>query len=233
MAQLVHLNGPPGIGKSTVAAFYADRHPGTLNLDVDKLHHLIGGWQDEETDTWPIVSSLVRAMAATHLDGSRDVLVPQYHGRLDEIAVLEDLARMHGADFREVVLLDDREASIERFDRRAREVDDPWIRHHHRLIELAGGAVVLGEMYDRLLDVVRQRPGTMVIRSAAGAVSETYELLVDALRDTHSMHGEARTGSAGSGASGSAKRSPPRAVVVPSVMPLSVPGMAWISVWSQ
>lgn len=186
MARLVHLNGPPGIGKSTLAALYADRNPGTLNLDVDQLHQLIGGWQDEETNTWPIVSSLVRAMAATHLDGGRDVVVPQYHGRLEEIAVFEDLARMHGADFREVVLLDDREASIERFDRRAREVDDPWIRHHQRLIERAGGAVVLGEMYDRLFDVVRQRPGTIVVRSAAGAVSETYELLADALRDPNS-----------------------------------------------
>lgn len=37
----------------------------------------------------------------------------------------EQLARDHGADFREVVLLDDREAAFERFDRRAREDDDP------------------------------------------------------------------------------------------------------------
>jgi hypothetical protein len=29
-----------------------------LNLDVDSLHHLVGGWQDEEIDTWPAVWSL-------------------------------------------------------------------------------------------------------------------------------------------------------------------------------
>jgi hypothetical protein len=39
--------------------------------------------------------------------------------------LVEQLARDHGADFREVVLLDDREAAFERFDRRAREDDDP------------------------------------------------------------------------------------------------------------
>jgi adenylate kinase family enzyme len=61
MARLVHLNGPPGIGKSTLSALYADRHPGTLNLDVDTLHLLVGGWQDEATDTWPAVSALARA----------------------------------------------------------------------------------------------------------------------------------------------------------------------------
>ncbi|MFG2040242.1 AAA family ATPase [Dactylosporangium sp. NPDC048998] len=183
MARLVHLNGPPGIGKSTLSALYADRNPGTLNLDVDTLHHLIGGWQDEETDTWPVVWSLVRAMAATHLDGGRDVVLPQYFATVDEIATFEQLAREHGAGFREVVLLDEREAAIERFNRRAQDSDDPWIRHHHRLIELGGGPVVLATMYDNLMGVVRLRPGAVVVPSAVGAVRETYELLADALRE--------------------------------------------------
>lgn len=184
MARLVHLNGPPGIGKSTLSALYADRNPGTLNLDVDMLHRLVGGWQDEETDTWQVVWPLVRAMAATHLDGGRDVVLPQYHARLDEITTLEQLAREHGADFREVVLLDDREASMERFNRRAQDSDDPWIRHHHRLIELGGGpARVLGTMYDNLLEVVRLRPRVVVLPSVVGAVQETYGLLADAVRE--------------------------------------------------
>jgi predicted kinase len=182
MTRLVHLNGPPGIGKSTLAALYADRHPGTLNLDVDAVHHLVGGWQDERIDTWPAVGSLVRAMAGTHLDSGLDVVLPQYHAEAHEISALETLAGEHRAAFREVVLLDDRAAAIERFDRRARDSDDPWIRHHHRLIELSGGPVVLGAMYDRLIALVRARPDAVVVPSAAGAVPETYELLADALR---------------------------------------------------
>jgi len=181
MPRLVHLNGPPGIGKSTLSALYADRHPGTLNLDVDTLHHLVGGWQDEQTDTWPAVWALVRAMAATHLDGGHDVVLPQYAATADEIAAFEKLAHEHGADFREVVLLDDRAEAIARFGRRAEGSDDPWIRHHHRLVEEAGGAVVLGGMYDKLLDAVRRRPATVVVPSAAGAVEATYDRLVAAL----------------------------------------------------
>jgi predicted kinase len=183
MARLVHLNGPPGIGKSTLSALLADRNPGTLNLDVDALHRLVGGWRDEQTDTWPLVWSLARAMAATHLGGGYDVVVPQYHGRLEEIGALEDLARTHGADFREIVLLDDQEAAIERFNRRAKDSDDPWIRHHHRLIELGGGDVVLETMYANLIEVVRNRPGTAVVPSTVDAVEQTYQLLVDVLRE--------------------------------------------------
>lgn len=181
MARIVHLNGPPGIGKSSLAAIYADRNPGTLNLDVDTLHHLVGGWQDEATDTWPVVWSLVRAMAATHLDGGREVILPQYFATTEEIGVFEKLARGHGAGFREVVLLDDREAAIARFHHRARDSDDPWTRHQHLLIEQRGGDVVLGTMYDNLREVVRLRPDAVVVQSAVGAVQQTYRLLAEAL----------------------------------------------------
>jgi hypothetical protein len=45
--RLIHLNGPPGIGKSTIAQLYVDEHPGTLNLDIDRVRCLIGGWRDD------------------------------------------------------------------------------------------------------------------------------------------------------------------------------------------
>lgn len=181
MAQLVHLNGPPGIGKSTLSALYADRHPGTLNLDVDAVHQLIGGWADEDNRTWRVVMPLVRAMAATQLDGGRDVVVPQYHARVEEIVALEDVAREHAAAFREVVLLDERSVAIERFDRRARDVDDPYVQHMHRHVGLRGGAVRLGAMYDDLLELLRRYPAATVVPSSAGAVEETYGLLTSAL----------------------------------------------------
>ncbi|MEJ7742270.1 MAG: hypothetical protein WKF73_06810 [Nocardioidaceae bacterium] len=42
MPRLIHLNGPPGIGKSTLAQWYVDNHPGVLNLDIDQVRCLIG-----------------------------------------------------------------------------------------------------------------------------------------------------------------------------------------------
>ncbi|GAA3191416.1 hypothetical protein ACFO1B_40910 [Dactylosporangium siamense] len=107
-------------------------------------------------DTWPVGWPLIRAMAATHLDGGRDVVLPRYFAVVEEIAGFEWLAR---------------------------ESDDPWIRHHHhRLVELGGDPVVPAAMDDNLMTLVRHRPGTVVVPSAAGAVQETYELLAAALR---------------------------------------------------
>jgi adenylate kinase family enzyme len=49
--RLIHLNGPPGIGKSTLARLYVGDHPGVLNLDIDLVRTLIGGWQDRFAET--------------------------------------------------------------------------------------------------------------------------------------------------------------------------------------
>ncbi len=179
--RFIHLNGPPGIGKSTVAMMYVDRYPGTLDLDVDLVHQLIGGWQDDDNRTWDVVTPLVRAMAATQLRGGRDVVMPDYLGDLDGISPIADLAVANGAEFREVVLLDDRTASIQRFDRRAAEDSDPWIRHHHRLVGQRGAADVLGKMYDDLVAIAATWPEAIVVPSVEGAAQETFERVMDAM----------------------------------------------------
>ncbi len=47
MPRLIHINGPPAIGKSTIAELYTADHPGTLLLDIDRVRMLVGGWQQD------------------------------------------------------------------------------------------------------------------------------------------------------------------------------------------
>ena len=171
--------GPPGIGKSTLSALYADRHPGTLNLDIDSLHRLIGGWQDADTHMHELLRPLALVMASAHLAGGRDVVLPQYLARLEEIERFERVAHEQGASFCEVVLLDEKAASIARFD--SREDDSPWGRHNRRVVAAQGGPVFLAAMYDRLQEVLRLRPAAVLVRSRLGNIEETYSFLMNAL----------------------------------------------------
>jgi predicted kinase len=179
VASLIHLNGPPGIGKSTLSALFAERHPGTLNLDIDSLHRLVGGWQDEDNRTHEVLRPVALAMAATHLGGGRNVVLPQYLGRLTEIAKFERVAREQGAHFREVVLLHDRDESISRFERR--RDDSAWGEHNRRLVARHGGAAMLGGMYDQLVQILEHRPAAVLVRSEPDAIDDTYAALLQAL----------------------------------------------------
>jgi predicted kinase len=176
---LLHLNGPPGIGKSTISALWAERHPRTLNLDIDVLHPLIGGWRDPGQDTHALARPLGRAMASAYLATGHDVVLPQYLGRLDEVESFERVALDQGAHFREVVLLDERDAAIARFD--ARRDDTAWNQHNRRVVADLGGAAFLAEMYDRLLAIVGSRPAAVVVRSVPDAIEETYAAIEEAL----------------------------------------------------
>ncbi len=173
MPTLIVLNGPPGIGKSTLASRYIDEHPGTLNLDIDRLHPLIGGWRDD-TRTHDILRPLALAMAATHLHGGRDVIAPNCITMPSRIEEFEQVAQRAGGRFIEVVLMAPRADAIARF--ADRTDDSEWGRHNRELVPRLGGERWLGELYDRFEPYLAQR-STPVITSVEGAEDETYRHL--------------------------------------------------------
>jgi predicted kinase len=179
--RLIHLNGPPGIGKSTIAQLYAEHHPGVLNLDIDQVRGLIGGWRERFAETGRIVRPIALGMARAQLDQGLDVVMPQYLGKPAEIGKFETVARDCGAEFAEIVLMDSKEHALQRFDRRGEHDDAPhhaWIRE---VVRQQGGTPVLVGMYDQLTDLLRTRPKAIVIMTVAGAIQETYRAVTAAL----------------------------------------------------
>ena len=100
---LLLINGPPGVGKSTLARRWAERHPGAIVVEVDDLRIELGGWSTDGS-TRQTARDLAVELIEDHLRHGRDVVVPQYLGRPTFRDRLRDLAAVTGVAFVEVVL---------------------------------------------------------------------------------------------------------------------------------
>jgi predicted kinase len=168
--RLILLNGPPGCGKSTLARMYAEDHPLTLNLDIDQVRALIGGWAANPHAAGLLARAIALAAARTHLAAGHDVVIPQFLGRTDFIEQAEQAARDAGAEFREIALTDSKENAIQRY---AKRPSDP--------ARQSAGAVELADMYDRLMSVIAARPGTKLVLSSDGQPEKAYRAFLAAL----------------------------------------------------
>ena len=178
--RLVLLNGPPGIGKTTLAVRYVRDRPLALALDIDTLRRALGQWETDQESAGQLARGLALAMIRTHLAAGHDVVVPQYVARTDFLDALAAAAEAGGGDFSEIYLTDARAAVLERF--AARADDEASRQHHDEAVRNVGGPAGLAAMVDRIEAVRSRRAGATTVTTGAGEIEESYRALVAALR---------------------------------------------------
>lgn len=172
MPRLIHLNGPTGVGKSTIAARYAADHPKTLNLDADEIVRMIGGWREDFTGTVDLVRPLAITMAKHHLSTRHDVVMPQLVTDRGQRGRFAEAAAEAGADYVELVLLAPPETTIDRFQQRDEPID--------QVIEAKGGTTLIRRIHDHLDAYLT--PESTIIQTDGSDADQTYKTLMAALR---------------------------------------------------
>jgi predicted kinase len=178
---LLLLNGPPGVGKSTLGQLYVDDHPLALNLDIDRVRSLLGRWQQQTHEAGLLARDLALSMARTHLAAGHDVVIPQFLGRITFIAQLERLADEIGVPFHHIVLLDSKDNALRRFTLRSKTSSRTEHVEAGALLRREGGEPALAEMYGRLMEIIRQVPTARIVTSADGSPLQTYRAVLGAL----------------------------------------------------
>lgn len=179
MSRLVHLNGPPGIGKSTLARRYVAEHPGVLNCDIDLLRTSIGGWDADYEMAGTLIRPAALAMIEAYLANGHDVVMPQMIVNPDELAKFEAAATRAGADYVERFLMDSATSSVARFHRRGQA--DPWNDLVRAVVARKGGDDALVGFHADLERLLAHRRDAVVIASVEGDPDLTYRALLDSL----------------------------------------------------
>lgn len=180
MTRLLHLNGPPGIGKSTLAGRYVGEHPGVLNCDIDVLRTLVGGWMDDFVGAGRRIRDSALAMITAYLRHD-DVVLPQMLIDPAQLAAFETAARAADAEFVEVFLVDAEDAAVARFWNRGAGAADPWHDQVRAIVTEQGGDDVLRANHRGLAALSESRPGARMLLSVVGDEEGTYARLLDLL----------------------------------------------------
>jgi predicted kinase len=172
--RLIVLNGPPACGKSTLARRYAEEHPLTLDLDIDRIRDLIGGWRTHLADAGLLARAAALAAARAHLLAGHDVIVPQLLARPEFLIQAEELARSTGATFHEIVLMDTRENAVRRWSLRAAgtPVRDG---QEERRGEPGDTPETIAALHDRLLGLLPSRPNARIVHSHENQIDRTHQ----------------------------------------------------------
>lgn len=174
MPKLILLNGPPAVGKSTLARRYADAHPLTLVLEIDAVRALLGSWLEEWQQSGHAARVIALAMARTHLEEGQDVIVPQLLTLRPFAEMLRETTEAAGATFYEFALLDPREVVLARLAQRS---DPDGAFSSRALTEKQGNEP--GDAYDAFVAALAERPDAIVIEDplSDGAYDALLRLL--------------------------------------------------------
>ncbi len=177
MSVLLHLNGAPGVGKSTVAERLVASRPGWLNCDIDVLRTLLGGWRDDFVGAGARARPLAREMMAAQLATGCGVVLPQLIMEDRELAQFRSLATVSGVPYLHVFLeASDAELAM-RWQRRS---DQPWVAASQRILRSLGGndAVLMAGGLARELAVVDR---AVFVRSDRGRIDVAVEQIANLL----------------------------------------------------
>ncbi|PUA80544.1 AAA family ATPase [Nocardioides currus] len=178
MSLLLHLNGAPGVGKSTIAERLVATRPGWLNCDIDVLRTLLGGWQDDFARAGAQIRPVAREMMAAQLATGRAVVLPQLVMQDAELANFKSLALMCGVPYVHVFIDASRDELAMRWQRRSS--GNPWTTTSQRILRELGGtdAVLMAGALARELAVVDR---AVFVRSERHQVDAAAEEIANLL----------------------------------------------------
>ena len=116
--KLIVINGPCGVGKSTLAQKIHKDIRLSFLLDVDAQSRFISGYRDYREERWEMTLALSTAVINAMLKLGRTVIIDKMTYAPSVLDSYYKLAEKHGAEIHEIVLWASKESVLKRADER-------------------------------------------------------------------------------------------------------------------
>lgn len=163
--KLILINGPTGIGKSTIAQKIHQSLPLSFLLDIDAQRRYISGYREYRGESLDLVIKLSLAIVENYLQSKHDVVIDKV---LTDVEVAErflELGRKYDATVFEFVLNADKETLVARAEERGYK---------------EGGMLTpekVPEFWDRIQNYIKERPQAIIVDTKNVNIEETFEYI--------------------------------------------------------
>lgn len=112
--KFIIINGPTGVGKSTVAKLWHAQEPMSFLLNVDDVRRGISHYAEHREESGALSHAISRRIVRTVLENGRDVILDKCLIHADVIDAYRAVADEFSADIREYILWAPKEVVLER-----------------------------------------------------------------------------------------------------------------------
>ena len=163
--KLILINGPTGVGKSTIAQKIHQGLPLSFLLDIDAQRRYISGYREHRGESLDLVIKLSLAMVENYLQSKHDVVIDKV---LTDVEVAErflELGRKYNATVFEFVLNVDKETLMARAEERGYK---------------EGGMLTpekVPEFWERIQNYIKEKPQAIIVNTKNLNIEETFEYI--------------------------------------------------------
>ncbi len=161
--KLILINGPTGIGKSTIAGKIHQVLPLSFLLDIDAQRRYINGYRENREKSLDLVLKLSLVMVEGYLQSGHDVIIDKV---LTDAQISErflELGRRYGATVFEFVLNADKETSVARANERGYKEGSMLTPEK------------VPEFWDGMQNYLKERTQAIVVNTKTMSADETFE----------------------------------------------------------
>lgn len=148
--KLIILNGPSGVGKSTIALRLQQELPSSVLIDVDELRRAIPDYRERRKESLMLAYEKTAETIEDHLRNGQSVIIDKAISGADILDSFIEIGKRHDAEIYEILLFADKETIQKRADERGYRPGSLLTREK------------VGELWDKA-DALREQRGNAIV----------------------------------------------------------------------